>query len=122
MIVMAFTVFVSVAPPTPYDANGGKAVQLSIAPRAKDVLDEISALEIHAASQTLLLDKLADLHNDLTDWATNTPHEEAALEVMGILEMYVQKTKEKDNGDQHQAPGKACHTQEQGSEEALPAG
>lgn len=97
-------------------------MQLVIAPRAKDVMDQVGALEIHAANQALLIDKLADLHNDLTDWATNTEHEQAALEVMAILELYVQKVKGETNNGQHTNPGQDCHTEDQGPQEAFPAG
>jgi hypothetical protein len=35
-----------------------------------------------------MLDRVLDLHNDLTDWATNTEHSDAAREIMEILERY----------------------------------
>lgn len=50
----------------------------------------VSALEKRVDSQGQIIDSLADLHNDITDWAVNTEHESAALEVMAILEQYIQ--------------------------------
>lgn len=66
---------------------------MTIAPRLRQLALEVSRMERHATQQSQLLDSLFDLHNDLTDWAVNTEHEEAALEVMAILEKYVRKAK-----------------------------
>ena len=61
------------------------------------VADQLSALEAHVKSMSTMLDRVLDLHNDLTDWATNTDDEKSAMEVMGILEMYVQKAPNSSN-------------------------
>jgi hypothetical protein len=64
-----------------------------LAPQAKAFLEDLQRLENHSHSQTILLDGYADLHNELTDWATNTEYSEAADEVMAILEGYLQRSR-----------------------------
>jgi hypothetical protein len=59
-----------------------------IAPRLRALAIEISSLEEKANNQSEMLDRVLDLHNDLTDWATNTEHSDAAREIMEILERY----------------------------------
>lgn len=61
---------------------------MPLAPRLRALVVEVSSLEEKCENQSKLLDSVLDLHNDLTDWATNTEHSEAAMEVMAILEQY----------------------------------
>lgn len=61
---------------------------MPIAPRLRALIVEISAIEDKCENQSEMLDHVLDLHNDLTDWATNTEHSDAAMEVMAILERY----------------------------------
>lgn len=84
----------------------------------------VTALELRADKQRIILDGLADLHNDLTDWATNTEHETAALEVMAILEQHVQKTTRKGsrNGDARKDPAEEKDNARKGSENSVAAG
>lgn len=53
------------------------------------LLQQAIDAEAHQLSQAAMLDLTFDLHNDLTQWAVNTEHNDAALEVMAILEQYV---------------------------------
>lgn len=59
------------------------------------VAQQLSELEKQFEAQRTMLNSVLDLHNDLTDWATDAADERSATEVMGILEMYVQKSKVK---------------------------
>lgn len=63
-----------------------------LAPAVESLLAAVKNADSMMSSQRTLLDRTFDLHNDLTDWATNTEHTEAALEVMAILEKYVAVT------------------------------
>lgn len=65
---------------------------MPIAPRLRALVVEISALEVKCNNQSTLIDCTLDLHNELTDWATNTEHGDAAMEVMAILEKFAQPT------------------------------
>lgn len=62
---------------------------MPIAPQLKALITEVSALEARAENQANMLDSTFDLHNAITDWATNTEHSDAAMEVMAILEQFV---------------------------------
>jgi hypothetical protein len=99
---------------------------MALASELRDVAAQIGVLEQRANVQAVVIDHLADLHNDLTDWATNTEHEQAALEVMSILEQYIQKSKATgtgvNNGRHHKAAGQEGIASIEGSEEAIPAG
>lgn len=59
-----------------------------IAPQMKALVDLCHDADLRLAAQGAMLDRTFDLHNDLTDWATNTEHDEAAMEVMAILDQY----------------------------------
>lgn len=62
-----------------------------LAPQLRQIALDIARMESQSANQAQMLNSVMDLHNDLTDWATNTEHTEAGLEVMAILETYIKK-------------------------------
>lgn len=62
-----------------------------LAPQIRQLAYDVARIETQSVKQQQMLNAVFDLHNDLTDWATNTEHEEAALEVMAILEIYAKK-------------------------------
>lgn len=61
---------------------------MKLAPRFEELLGELMLIEGSMDTQRAMLDHTFDLHNDLTDWAVNTGHSEAADEVLAILERY----------------------------------
>lgn len=61
----------------------------SLASQLRTLALGVAATEARSENQQALLDKTMDLHNDLTDWACNTEHTEAAAEIMELLERYV---------------------------------
>lgn len=66
---------------------------MQIAPQLEEFARRVRIIEKAAGSNAVMLDTVMDLYNDLTEWATSTEHDEAAMEVMAILEQYVQKSK-----------------------------
>ena len=62
-----------------------------LAPQLEQLLSAARAQDAAVTAQRAMLDKKLDLFNDLTDWAANTKHGEAAVEVTQILEKYAQK-------------------------------
>lgn len=62
-----------------------------LAPQLRQIALDVARIETQTVKQAQMLNSVMDMHNDLTDWATNTEHTEAGLEVMAILETYVQK-------------------------------
>jgi hypothetical protein len=60
-----------------------------LAPHLRALAIEVSKIEGRNAAQAVQLDKLYDFHNDITDWVTNTVHEEAAAEINALLEKCV---------------------------------
>lgn len=59
-----------------------------IAPHLESLMIQAQAMDRQNVARAEMLDRTFDLHNDLTDWATDTEHGGAALEVMAILEKY----------------------------------
>lgn len=70
---------------------------MSLASDLHNMADQIERQERRLTSASTLLDNLADFYNELTEWTTNTEHSAAAMQVMAILEQYVQKLKIKVN-------------------------
>ena len=46
----------------------------------------VSDLELKLAARNGMLDAMMDMHNDLNRWAVDTEHDQAAQEVMAILD------------------------------------
>lgn len=46
----------------------------------------VSDVELKLAARNGMLDAMMDMHNDLNRWAVNTEHDQAAEEVMAILD------------------------------------
>lgn len=61
---------------------------MKLAPRFEELLGELSLIEGSMDAQRVMLDHTFDLHNHLTEWAVNTDHEQAAKEVLAILERF----------------------------------
>lgn len=62
-----------------------------LAQELRSLVVSVAHTEAQNAHRITMLDGVFDLFNDLTDWATNTEHGDAALEVMSILEQYARK-------------------------------
>lgn len=68
---------------------------MAIAPQVQAFAEQVATLETRLAVREQMLTRLMDLHNDLLDWAVNTEHAEAAMEVGAILETYIKKAADK---------------------------
>lgn len=67
-----------------------------LAPQLEEIITIARDQDEALVSQRLMLDRTFDLHNDLTDWAADTQHAEAAAQIMAILEKYAGPTYAKD--------------------------
>lgn len=54
----------------------------------------VSDLELRLEGRTEILDCMMDLHNDLSRWSVNTAHDQAAKEVMEIVDQYLLKVQQ----------------------------
>lgn len=69
--------------------NGNAAVDApDLGTQLRSLAVEAEALEAKSNRRGMLLDRSMDLHNELTDWACNTDHADAAEEVTRILDKY----------------------------------
>jgi hypothetical protein len=55
---------------------------------------DVSDIELKLSARNGMLDAMMDLHNDLNGWAVNTEHDQAAEEVMAIVDQYLARVQQ----------------------------